>query len=207
MTKKIILLGGAPTTGKSTIAQALAKHFNLPWISTDQIRNTMRITASRDTYPNLFNPEGYDAERFLTEFSAEQIVDMEFRQSEAAWMGIRAFIQDDYTWNDGFVIEGVNILPQLVAEDFTGRDDITAIFVVDHDNERMRKVIYERGLWDDADKYPDSLKDKEVEWATLFSQRLEAEAQKHGFSLVEVHKNSDDVERIVTILSHPGENK
>lgn len=207
MTKKIILLGGAPTTGKSTIAQALANNFNLPWISTDQIRNTMRITASRDTYPNLFNPEGYDAERFLTEFSAEQIVDMEFRQSEAAWMGIKAFIENDYTWNDGFVIEGVNILPHLVAKDFEGHDDIKAIFVVDHDSEKMRKVIYERGLWDDANKYPDSLKEKEVEWATLLSQRLEAEAKEHGFPLIEVHKNGDDVERIVSVLSHSGGNK
>lgn len=201
MSKRIVLLGGAPTTGKSTIAQALANHFNLPWISTDQIRNTMRVTASRESHPNLFNPEGYDAEQFLTKFSAEQIVAMELAQGEAAWTGIKAFIEEDYTWNDGFVIEGVNILPHLIAKDFLQDDDISAVFVVDHDTERMRKVIYERGLWDDADKYPDSLKDKEVEWATLFSQRLEAEAKEYGYPVIEVHKNSDDVERIISALS------
>lgn len=201
MSKRIILLGGAPTTGKSTIAKALAQHFNLPWISTDQIRNTMRVTASRESHPNLFNPEGYNAERFLTEFSAEQIVAMELAQGEAAWAGIKAFIEEDYTWDDGFVIEGVNILPHLVAKDFSQDDDISAVFVVDHDIERMRKVIYERGLWDDADKYPDSLKEKEVEWVTLFNQRLEDEAKRHDYPLIEVHKNSDDVNRIISVLS------
>lgn len=201
MSKRIILLGGAPTTGKSTIAQALAKYFDLPWISTDQIRNTMRITASRETHPNLFNPEGYDAERFLAEFSAEQIVAMELAQGEAAWAGIKAFIEEDYTWNDGFVIEGVNILPHLIAKDFSQNGDISAVFVVDHDIERMRKVIYERGLWDDADKYPDSLKEKEVEWVTLFNRHLEDAAKEHSYPLIEVHKNSDDAARIISALS------
>lgn len=89
MKRKVILIGGAPTTGKSTMASLLAKHFNLPWISTDQIRDVMRLVASREKYPKLFNPEGYNAEKFLTEFSAEEIARMEFEQGEAAWIGIK----------------------------------------------------------------------------------------------------------------------
>lgn len=103
-TRTIILIGGAPTTGKSTMAALVAKHLSLPWISTDQIRETMRIVARREDHPKLFNPEGYTAERFLTEFSAEQIANMEMEQGEAVWLGIKPFIEDDYMWKDGFVI-------------------------------------------------------------------------------------------------------
>ncbi len=39
------LIGGAPTVGKSTIAAPLAAHLNLPWISTDRIRDIMRTVA------------------------------------------------------------------------------------------------------------------------------------------------------------------
>src|SRR5215470_13519675 len=109
------LIGGAPTVGKSTVAAAFAAHLGLPWISTDQIRDVMRTVASRAEHPKLFNPEGYDAEAFHKTFSAQQVVEIEIGQGEAAWAGIRALIAGDYTWPQGFVIEGVNLLPQLIA--------------------------------------------------------------------------------------------
>lgn len=38
----IILIGGAPTTGKTTLAKALSRVLGLPWISTDHIRAWMQ---------------------------------------------------------------------------------------------------------------------------------------------------------------------
>ena len=193
------MIGGAPTTGKSTIAQSLAKQLELPWLSTDQIRNTMRVVANKDKYPNLFNG-GLDAETFHTSFTASEIVDKEVAQSEAAWLGIKAFINEDYTWPNGFIIEGVNILPHLVSRDFGDHSNVKAVFLIDRNTERMRKVIYERGLWADARDYPDYVKEKEMEWAALFGERLEEAAREHGFPLVEIHKNEDDVRRVLSVL-------
>jgi 2-phosphoglycerate kinase len=198
--KKIILIGGAPTTGKSTVAQALAKELDLPWLSMDQIRNTMRVVADKDKHPNLFNG-GRDAETFLTSFTASEIVDKEIAQSEAAWLGIKAFIEEDYTWPKGFIIEGVNVLPHLVARDFSDNPDVRAVFLIDRDNERMRKVVYERGLWADANDYPDYVKEKEMEWATLFGERLEEVTKEHGFPLIEIHKTDNDVNQVLSALN------
>lgn len=198
--KEIILIGGAPTTGKSTVAQALAKRLDLPWLSTDQIRNTMRVVADKDKYPNLFNG-GLGAETFLTSFTASEIVDKEIAQSEAAWLGIKAFIEEDYTWPRGFIIEGVNILPHLVARDFGDDKNVRAVFLIDRDSAQMRKVIYERGLWADARDYPDYVKEKEMEWAALFGERLVEAAKEHGFSLIDIHKNEEDVQRVLSALN------
>src|SRR4051812_1986338 len=96
------LIGGAPTVGKSTVAAALAAHLNLPWISTDQIRDIMRTIADRHVNPKLFNPEGYGAATLFDAFSTEQLVELEVAQGEAAWVGIRALIERDYTWPQGF---------------------------------------------------------------------------------------------------------
>lgn len=199
--QQIILIGGAPTTGKSTIAQAVAKQLNIPWISTDQIREIMRTVAKRDDFPKLFSPEGYTAEKFLTEFSAEEIVNMEFDQGEATWIGIKKFIEDDYTWENGFVIEGVNILPHLIARDLKNDSRIKAVFLVDEDSDRMRDVVFRRGLWDDANTYSDEVKEKEVEWATLFSHKLKQEVEKYGYPLVEVTKQDTDVEVVLSALN------
>ncbi|AKM84209.1 TPA: hypothetical protein DCZ46_03945 [Candidatus Campbellbacteria bacterium] len=200
-TKKIILIGGAPTTGKSTMAALVAKHLNLPWISTDQIRETMRLVARREDYPKLFNIEGYDAQKFLTEFSASEIADIELEQSEAVWVGIKKFIENDYTWKKGFVMEGVGILPHLVAKDFSNNKEITSVFLVDEDADRIKDVIYNRGLWDDAKKYSDDLKPKEIEWVLDFSHKLRAEAEKYGYPTIEVQKKDTDLQAVLSTIA------
>lgn len=199
--RTIILIGGAPTTGKSTMAALVAKHLNLPWISTDQIREIMRVVAPRDEYPKLFSSEGYDAQQFLTEFSAEEIADMEREQGEAVWPSIKKFIKDDYTWRAGFVMEGVNILPHLVAQDFADDQEAKAVFLVDEDADRIKDVVYTRGVWGVAKEYSDDLKQKEIEWVLDFSHKIRAEAEKHGYPIVEVRKKDDDLHAVLSALA------
>jgi 2-phosphoglycerate kinase len=198
--KTIILIGGAPTVGKSTMAQALSARLGLPWISTDQIRSIMRAVAHKEDYPELFNSVGFTAEEFLTRFSAEDIARMERIQSIDTWVGIKAFIEEDFTWRSGFIIEGVNILPEMVKKDFGDNENVRALFLVDEDFERTRNVVFTRGLWDDAHLYPDHLKAKEVEWVLLFSQNLKAEAQQYGYAIIDITKSETDAEAALKAL-------
>ena len=161
----------------------------------------LRSVASKDSYPGLFNSTDYDAERFLTELTAEQIVKMEFEQGEETWLGVKALVNDcDYEWKSGCIIEGVGILPKMVAGDFKNNPNVKALFLVDHDVSRMRETIFTRGLWDDAHTYGDHLKEKEIEWSVLYSKRLEEEAKKYGYPWVEVHKNDDDFQRAMAFV-------
>ena len=200
MKRKIILIGGTPTVGKSTMAGLLSRHLDLPWISTDQTREIMRVMANRDQCPDLYNVEGHDAMSFLTTFSAEEIADMEFRQGVAAWPGNKKLIENDYVWRQGFIVEGVNILPGLIPTLETS-SDIRPVFLIDDSEERMREVIFSRGLWDNAHKYPDDVKEKEVEWATIFSKRLENSALEHNYPVVKIEKNSEkDLQTVIAAL-------
>ena len=194
------LIGGAPTVGKSTVAAALAAHLGLPWISTDQIRDIMRTVANRRDHPKLFNPEGYDAEGFTNAFSAEEIVAIEIGQGEAAWTGILALIAGDYTWPQGFVIEGVNLLPHLVARDIPTGADMRTVFVTEADPGRMREVVFTRGIWDNAARYPDAVKEKELAWVLQYDAWLRAQALAHGFPVVALGKDGRDLGRILEAL-------
>src|ERR1700757_3817373 len=100
MTKQIILLGGMPTAGKSTMAENLSKHLNLPWISTDQIGKIMRAVASREKYPKLFTWEDYDGVQFLNKYTADEIADDQFAAGEETWLGVRKLIKGDDTWSN-----------------------------------------------------------------------------------------------------------
>ena len=44
------------------------------------------------------------------------------------------------------------------------------------------------------------MKEKEVEWAQLFSHRLKQEAQKYGFPVIEVKKDKDDLQAVLEDL-------
>jgi 2-phosphoglycerate kinase len=194
------LIGGAPTVGKSTIAAALAAHLNIPWISTDQIRDIMRTVADRAVHPKLFNPEGYGAETLFDAFSTEQLVEIEVGQGEAAWTGIRALIERDYTWPQGFVVEGVNLLPHLIARDMPPDDATRTVFVTDADPDRMREVVFTRGIWDEAGRYPDSVKEKEFAWVLQYDAWLKAQALARGFPVVALRKDASDLGRILEAL-------
>lgn len=198
---KIILIGGAPTVGKSTLAQGLAKHFDMPWISTDQIRGIMREASRREDNPNLFQPKGYEnAEKFLENFSANEIAKLEIRQGEAVWSGIKKFIEADYTWKDGFIVEGVNLLPNLIARDLKNNSQIQAVFLTDQDPGRVRQVIFSRGLADQADTYSDAYKEKEVEWTLLYDTMIRQQAQEYGFPVIEITKEQSDLKLVIAAL-------
>jgi len=200
MSRKIILIGGAPTVGKSTIAKALSARLNLPWISTDQIRTILQVAADRDKCPTLFTSDNLCAEDFLNKYSAQEIAKMEYQQGVDVWPGIKAMISNDWTWRDGCIIEGVNIIPKLIAEEYGDKPNIKTIILSDKDEDRIRSVVYTRGLFGKADGYSDDVKEKEVDWVLLFDKAITDEADKYGNPVVDIRKNDEDISRVLRAL-------
>jgi 2-phosphoglycerate kinase len=185
---RVILIGGAPCVGKSFVARKLAEDLKLPWISTDSIREQMRQIVRREDYPTLFDHAdntGKMAFSYLSSRTAQQIVDHQNTESAEVWKGVRALIETDYVWKS-FIVEGVAVLPHLVVQLPKPNQDVKPFFLVDEDANRIRKTIFTRGLWDDADKYPDSVKEKEVGWVLAFNDYLKKEAAKYGYPIVKI---------------------
>lgn len=201
MAKQIILIGGMPTAGKSIIAENLSKHLNLPWISTDQIGMIMREVAAKEKYPKLFTWEDYAGVQFLNKYTADEIADREFVKAEAVWPGVRKLIKEDDSWNNGFIIEGDDILPQLLTQDFPDSNNIKAVFIGDHNTDRIHNVVSTRNaLWYKTTAYTNSMQEKEVEWALNFSKKLKSQVVKYKMSWVEIEKNEHDLTKILTAL-------
>lgn len=178
--RKIIIIGGAPTVGKSTLARLLSEKLKLPWISTDAIREVMRKLVRKEDYPDLFDfsDSTQTAEEYLTSRTIQEIVDEQNKESEQVWKGVTAFMETDYVWRD-FIIEGVAVLPKLVSKFKYKGTKIFPIFLIEKNEERIRDIVYKRGLWDNADTYSDEVKPIEVKWAKLFNEWLEIECNKY----------------------------
>ncbi len=201
MTRRIILIGGMPTVGKSTIAKKLSEHFGLPWMSTDQVREIMKSAIDPSSSSPLRISGGVAAEEYFKKFTPKQIAEMEYEQGVATWPGISFMINNDWTWRDGFILEGVNILPKLVADEQTKRSNVQSVFLSDQDVVRTRSVIFTRGLYGKADSYADELKEYELEWVEIFNSMIKKEATKYHQPIVEVNKTNDDLINILEILS------
>jgi len=190
-----------PTAGKSKLAENLSRHLNLPWISTDQIGIVMRAVADKEKHPALFTWENYDGFSYLNKYTADEIVGNEFASGEAVWPGVKKLIQEGDALTDGLIIEGVGILPHLVARDFSDANNVRAVFIGDHDAERVREVVFTRNFaGDEASAHPDELKEKEIKWVLRYGEKLKAQVLKHQMPWIEVEKNEHDLARVLTAL-------
>jgi len=199
---KIILIGGSPTVGKSYVARKLAEDLKLPWISTDTVREQMRKIVRKEDYPALCFHSGATSDmavEFLTHKSAEDIVRHQNGESLEVWKGVKALIETDYVWQS-FIIEGVAILPQQVHEIMLINKKVKSLFLIDENKERVRDIIFTRGLWDDADKYPDSVKEKEVEWVFAFNDWIKDEAGKYNLPVINIGTREKLFEEVKSIL-------
>jgi len=198
--RKIILIGGAPTAGKSYAAKQIADSLKMPWISTDDIREQMRKTSKKEDFKNLFfhSDPSLNAVKYLLKYSADEIVENQNDESADVWKGVKDFIEKNSA--GGLIVEGVAVLPSLVKKLKVKNKEIKVVFLMDDNIKRVRKTIFTRGLWDDADKYPDDVKEKEVEWVMAFNKYIEDEAKKYGFNVIKVGNRKDYIEKIKELI-------
>jgi 2-phosphoglycerate kinase len=198
--KNILLIGGAPLTGKTTLARKLAIEQNAAILSGDSVRSEMKKHVNETEYPSLFKtgdggPES--AENILKKWTPEAIVALEIEQAHDIWVAIKGHLEGDIRWSwvadllenaenpADIIVEGVVVIPEIVNS-FQSTAILQSILLVDKNEGRIKERIYSRGLWDDADKYPDELKEYELPWVLLYSHYIESEAAKYNLKTLEV---------------------
>jgi len=67
-------------------------------------------------------------------------------------------------------------------------------------SERIKKTIFTRGLWDEAKKYPNDVKEKEVEWVIEFNNFIKKEAKKYNFPVVSIGDRKDYLKEIKKLI-------
>ena len=81
------------------------------------------------------------------------------------------------------------------------RKDVKVLFLIDEDIDRVRKTIFTRGLWDSAEKYPHSVKEKEVEWIIEFNEFIKRESKKYGFPVVSIGDRKSYLKEIRSLIN------
>jgi 2-phosphoglycerate kinase len=117
----VYLIGGPPRSGKTILAEALARKTSFPYFTLDHVTSVIVPYIPEPQHPaNLplrvaRQATHFSNDAFYARYSTDDIIDMYVRQAETCWPGIKNFIT--YALQDGhdFILEGWQVLPRLLV--------------------------------------------------------------------------------------------
>jgi 2-phosphoglycerate kinase len=138
----VLLLSGTTGVGKSTLATMAAHRLGITRvIATDVIRQVLRASFSRDFMPSVrASAFELDLEGYL-------------EQAEAVGTGVAAIVERACDEGTPVVIEGVHVVPGMLADEVAGRCLVVEAVLVVDDPELHRAHFEARGDRRPANRY------------------------------------------------------
>jgi 2-phosphoglycerate kinase len=134
----LLLIGGATGTGKSTIATEAAHRLGITRVtSTDFIRQTMRAFFSQEFMPSV-HYSSFEARLALTRAEEEESGDAAILgfldQTRNVLVGAQAALERAATEHWSMVLEGVHLVPGMVATEFPGAFVVQCVVAIEDEN-------------------------------------------------------------------------
>jgi 2-phosphoglycerate kinase len=202
----VLLLGGHSGTGKSTVAERLARRYGVAWLMADDLR--LALQRSRAVLPS---PEATAALRFHAtpgwwRSPPERLRDALIADGEALSPALEVVIENHIDQRLPVVLEGDAILPALLArppvQTRAAGGRVRAVFLVEPDERLLLATVLARG--------------REHTWMTeaelravvrgrwLYGQWLTDQARRAGFPVLEPRPWDTLAERIAVTASAGG---
>jgi len=137
---KVILIGGAPGTGKTTLGSALAVRLGTTSLSIDDLLTAAMAVTTLESHPGLHIMRGAPYQEYFTNSSLEQLKTDATAQHEAAWPLVKRVVRKHAAWGSAIVIDGWHLRPDKVAQ--LGSDAVQSAWIVAEESvleERERK--------------------------------------------------------------------
>ncbi len=134
----LLLVGGATGTGKSTIATEAAHRLGITRVtSTDFIRQTMRAFFSEEFMPSV-HYSSFEARLALTRAEEEESGDAAILgfldQTRNVLVGVEAALERAATERWSTVLEGVHLVPGMLATDYPGAFVVQCVVAIEDEN-------------------------------------------------------------------------
>jgi adenylate kinase family enzyme len=113
---RVLLIGGAPLSGKTTVAQTIGRLLGLPVVSTDLLGEAARAVTDPSNRADLHACGAGDHRQYYTNHSPVQLLEHALRAHNALWPAIEAVIGRRLDWEGSAIIEGWALLPERVAK-------------------------------------------------------------------------------------------
>jgi len=117
MSTKVILIGGPPTSGKSTLARTLARRLDFGCVSTDDLGISGKAMTTAESHPGLHSMDAGNHSEYFRCNSADWLVDDVLNSHAELWPAIESIIREHTVGysTDPIIIEGMALWPERVA--------------------------------------------------------------------------------------------
>lgn len=179
---RVILVGGAPLSGKTSLASALARRFELACICSDDISTAIRAITDARSHPAL-HYHGTDGQYrdYYPSHRPERLMEDALSFHRAAWPAIQAVIAAHASWSRPCVLEGWGLLPIFVAG--LKPQNVGSVFLIPDEDLFERRCRADSSFYEGA-RDEAGLIQSFAHRSVLFSRMLEASATEHGLAVL-----------------------
>ena len=112
---KVILIGGAPLIGKSSVARHLAARLAYCCLSTDDLGQAISAVTRKRSHPQFHFMDDYAYGDYFRSHSLDQLISHARNSHQALWPAVRTVITNHAAWGAPAIIEGWCLDPHRVA--------------------------------------------------------------------------------------------
>ena len=192
---KIILIGGPPRCGKTTLAQKIANEIGIMWVSTDALDDIAQNYVLENKKDSLFPKtalrikSGGENDEMYAAFSVESIVSAYRKQAETVHKAIESFVACANKEGWDYVIEGYHVTPKLISKLRAKDPKILSTILINTKAEEAIKRSMESKVKNDWLR--DKTKKKETfskiaVMIDLYSKELKQEAEEFNASVIDI---------------------
>jgi 2-phosphoglycerate kinase len=184
---KVVLIGGAPMSGKTTVSRLMAKRLGHGCFSTDDLGEAIRAVTTSQSHPALHPMEGSDYREYYVSRSIEDLIKDAEREHQALWPAVEVVIRAHATWRSPLLLEGWALRPARVSRlDLLGT--VSLWLIVDERllEERIRAdVAFYRGASDE-----DVMKRKCLARSVWYNTHVREAVSQWGLTAVQVPRRA-----------------
>lgn len=127
MKTKVILIGGAPCTGKTTLGRLLAGKLGWTSLSADDLCVAVKEVTTPESHPGLHLMEKGKHIEYFSDNTPEKLIQDAIDQQNAIWPSLKRVIENHATFGSPVVIDGCMLNPEKVVS--LNRDTIKAFWM------------------------------------------------------------------------------
>ena len=199
----IVLVGGAPGAGKTTLARAVAARVGTPTQTFDHVVTAIRAITSPETH-QAFHRGRMGHVGYFTESSPDQLIEDAIALEQACWPAIERICGPSRARGEGFVMDWWLLPPRQLAG--ASIPDVVAMWIeIDSAALERRERANEWFFSSSAD--PDRMFTNFMARSTWANEHYPSQARSHGLPVIRQPGNRPTAELVddaIAILSDRG---
>jgi 2-phosphoglycerate kinase len=112
---RVIVIGGPPFSGKTTLAKRLVAQRGYALVAIDDLATAARAVTTAQSHPALHPMVGWDYRAYYLAHTPAVLIDHSTQEHQALWPAVVAVIEAHLQWAEPVILEGWQLDPARVA--------------------------------------------------------------------------------------------